>query len=128
MLRISGHAAGLGQLEHLRRDLLALGDEDAGQLELEELLQRLAPLLRRERVEVGDLGLPEDVQPVGREAAGVPGQRQPRPGHLGVGQLTVEPQLAGQGLELERIAAAGEEVPESEHQSGLACEGRERRG
>jgi hypothetical protein len=68
------------------------------------------------------------MEPVGREAAGVAGQRQARPGDLGVGQLAVQPQLAGQRLELEWIAAAGEEVPEAKHQMDLACEGRERRG
>jgi hypothetical protein len=39
------HAPDAGELEHLGRHLLTLGHEDARQLELEELLQRLAPLL-----------------------------------------------------------------------------------
>ena len=101
--------------------LLALGDEDAGQVEAEERGQRLPPLLGRQRVEIGDLGLAQHVQPVGGEAAGVAGQRQARAGHLGLRNLPVEAQVAGERLELEGITAPGEEVAEPQHQSGLSA-------
>ena len=80
-----------------------------------------------ERVEVGDLGLAEDVDPVGGEAAGVAGQGQPRARDLGFGHLAVQPEIAGQRLELERLAAAGDEVAEAEHQPILGSASRERR-
>ena len=68
------------------------------------------------------------MQPVGREAAGVPGEGKPRTGHLGIGQLAVESRLAGECLELERVTAAGEEIAEPEHQPVGAGGGRPRRG
>ena len=85
------------------------------------------PLLRRQRVEIGDLGLAEHVDPVGREPAGVAGQREPGARDLGFGHLAVQPEVAGERLELERIAAAGDEVAEAEHQPILGSESRERR-
>ena len=48
-----------------------------------------------------------------------PARAKPGTGHLGFRHLPVEPQLAGECLELERVAAAGEEVAESQHQRGL---------
>ena len=77
-----------------------------------------------QRVEVGDLGLAEDVQPVGGEAAGIAGQGEPRARDLGVGHLAVQPEVAGQRLELERIAAAADEVAEPEHQPVLGSRAR----
>ena len=58
---------------------------------------------------------------LGGEAAGVAGQGEPRARHLGFGHLAVQPELAGQRLELERIAPAGEEVAEPEHQRDVAA-------
>ena len=90
------------QVDHV----LALGDEDAGQIEVEERDQRLPPLLRRERVQIGDLGLSQNMKPVGGKAAGIPGQCETRAGHFGSGDLAVESQVAGQRLQLQRVAAS----------------------
>ena len=74
-------------------------------------------LLGRERVEIGDLGLPEHVDAVGREPAGVPGQHQPGTRHLGLRHLPVEAEIAGERLELERITPAGDELAQAQHQT-----------
>src|SRR5581483_12481996 len=74
------------------------------------------PLLGREGPEVGDLGLAQHVEPVRGEPAGVARQGEARARHLRVRELAIEPELAGERLELERVAPPGEEIAEPEHQ------------
>src|SRR6185295_6376200 len=123
-----GDAVGVGQVQQLLWDLLPLGYENAGQIESEEVLESLLPFLRRQRAEVGDLGLTQHVQAVGREPAGVAGEREPGAGDFGIGQLTVEAQLAGERLELERVATTGKEIAEPQHQVVRGGGVRARRG
>jgi hypothetical protein len=113
------HSLTPGELQQLGWDLLSLGDEDAGQVEPEEAGERLPSLFRRQRVQVGDLGFAEHMQPVGRKAAGIASQREPRPGHFRLRHLPIQAELAGEGLELKRVAPAGEKVAQSKHQTGL---------
>src|SRR6185437_6675545 len=95
-----GHAACLSELEELRRGRLALGDDDDRQLELEKILETPPAGSRLERREVADLGLAEDMDAVADEARGIPGEDQSRTRCFGRGNLPVEPDLPGQGLEL----------------------------
>jgi hypothetical protein len=87
--------------------------------QVEKIRQRGAPLLGRERVEIGDLGFAENMQPVGCKAASVSRQGQPWSGNLGCGHGAIQPQVARERLELKRVSPARKEIAEPEHQSGL---------
>src|SRR5204863_6336369 len=99
-----------GEGEQLRRGILPLGDDDARQIEREERLQRRPPRLRLQRVEVADLRLAEHVEAVAHEARRVAREHESRAGGFGVGDDAIEPRVARQGLELERVTLAGEQV------------------
>src|ERR1044072_3206835 len=68
-------------------------------------------------VGVRDLGLTEDVDAVRRKAFRVAREHQPGTGRLGGGDEPVEPEITRQGLELERVTLALEEVadPRARH-------------
>src|SRR6185369_14165173 len=70
------HPTNPGEIEQLAGNLLPLGDEDAGQVEVEERLESLAPLFGSKRIQVTDFGFAQDVQPARGETGGVTGQRQ----------------------------------------------------
>ena len=60
-----------------------------------------------------------------REASGVAGEGQTGARDLRVLQRRVEPEVAGERLELQRIAPAGEEVAQAQHQAGGTSVGRD---
>src|SRR5712692_1540277 len=107
------HALGPPQLDQLGRRLLPLRDHDARDVEREQRLERLAALGWRQRRQVRDLRLAQDVDPVGREAPGVSREHQPRARRPGRGDHAIEPRVARQRLELERIAPALKQVPDA---------------
>ena len=59
------------------------------------------------------------MDPAREEPAGVAREGEARAGHLGVGEEAVEPELAGDRLELERLPPGAEEVPEPETDNRL---------
>ena len=91
-----------------------------GRSKLKKVVERLAPLLRRQRAQVGDFRFAEHVETVGGEAAGISGQSEPRSRHLCAVSWPVQPQLAGQCLQLERVAPARQEIAEPKHQRALS--------
>ena len=109
-----GDLPSLRDLHQLRRDRQPLGHEDHREVEPEETFQRRLPGSRVERCQVGDFRLAQDVHPVRDEPRGEPRQRQAGARHLRVGEESVETQRAGQALELERLAVALDQVPESQ--------------
>src|SRR5262247_2201357 len=70
------HSANPRQIQQLAGNLLPFGDEDTGQVEVEERFEALASLLGGEGVEITDLGFAQDMKPARGESCGIAGQRQ----------------------------------------------------
>src|SRR5207253_6527325 len=92
------------ELEQFGGGLLSYGDDHARQVELEQRLDRAAPRHGVEGGQVRDFRLAEDMNAVRREARRVAREHEPGARRLGRWDLAVEPQVTGQGLELQRIA------------------------
>src|SRR5690349_21090173 len=104
------HALRARELEQLRGWLLPLGDDDARQVELEQHFERPAARRRVERGQVRDFRLAQDVKAMRGKARRVSREHEPGTRRFRRGDLAVEPEVAGQGLELQRIALALEEI------------------
>ena len=103
------------QYQQFFRSLLAFRDDDAGELIRQNRFDRFAARLRIERSQVRDLGLAEDVNPVGaQEARRVAGEHKARARGLRGPDLPLEPHFRRQHLQLQRIAFAGEQVADFE--------------
>ena len=111
------HMPVTGQVEQRLWRREVLGDEDGREVILEEPLERRSPRLRIQRPKERDLGLSEDVHPIRDESGEIPGQGKPRGGKIRVGHQAVEPEFAGQGLELQ--LRGGKKVTKA--QSASAC-------
>src|SRR5215211_7535874 len=108
-----GNPSCSGELEQLSRNFLALRHEDARQVEAEESCQGLVTLIRRQCVEVRDLGLAEHMKSVGCKTPDISGQGQAGAGHLRFRDLAIQAELPCERFELKRITSPSDEVAES---------------
>ena len=92
-----------GGLQELVGYHVAVGEYDAGDLELQERGKRRRPLRGAERIEVADLRVPHELDAVVGEQLDVPRQSEPRPVQIPVLDLVVKAALAVELLQLEAL-------------------------
>ncbi len=94
--------------------VLILRDDDNRDREPEKHLSDFLALFGRQRVEIRDFSLAENLYPLGDEPADIPGQCEAGAGEIGVGYDPVEANPVVQIMKVERSARSFEELPNAE--------------
>ena len=112
-----------GALHQVRRHFEALAHHDQRHLELEQPVDRLAHRLRRQRGQVGHLGLRQDLDALGKEVLDEPHQRHARPMDVADRDLGGRGQRLGQLLELQFLLLVLEQAGRAQGLHGMGALG-----
>ena len=98
----------------LFRRFLAFGHDDGRHVEAEERGKDALPLLFPERVEIRDLGLPQDLQALGNESLDIASQGEPGTRDVRVGNDFIEAYAIAGVAQAERLAGTFEKLSNRE--------------
>lgn len=96
------------------RRLLILGDDDRRKGKRKETGHDAGTVRLGQRREVGDLRLAKNLEPFRHEPLDVTGEGEPRARHVGIRDLTIEPGAIADVDNVQRLAAAFQELRNSD--------------